>query len=130
MAIACSTCSRVCKPFAAGAYSWCNPQIKRVSFSTPRFAPNLFIADTRRLSITATGDSGVGAGESHPAVAVHSAQHRHLLWERLLHVYHTAGDALIKTDTNDEVVEDGEGIKFVMRVAAALNKKPKASNAR
>jgi hypothetical protein len=52
------------------------------------------------------------------------------LWSRLQHVYDTAlakGD-VFKTDTDDKVYQDPAlNVEFVLRVAAALNSKPKSA---
>ena len=53
------------------------------------------------------------------------------LWSRLQHVYDTAlaNKDVFKTDTDDKVYQDPAlNMEFVLRVAAALNSKPKFAN--
>jgi Ap4A phosphorylase N-terminal domain len=79
-------------------------------------------ARTLGMSIAVSGSNAANT----TSAAGGSAQ----LWDRLQHVYNTAlanGD-VFKTDTDDKVFQDSIlNVGFVLRVAAALNSKPKAA---
>ena len=53
------------------------------------------------------------------------------LWQRIQSVYHQALDsgALYKTDSTDELIEDGT-VQFIVRVASSLRDKPKSAQTR